>query len=59
MTEHRQKLTDDFVVACLREDYDTLTVDVARSRHPEDIKYERKLRRALERVLAYYGEGPL
>ena len=57
MTETRERLLEAFVIALLLEDYKNLAPDDRD--HPDDIEWRRKTRKAVKRVLAYYGAEPL
>ena len=53
MDETREDLTDQFIVACLLDDLDT--VENAPAWTDEDAKINRKTAKALRRVLKFYG----
>lgn len=50
----REKRTDEFITDCLLDDYHTLSTGEP-PRNPVDREYQRKVRKALKRVLHYYG----
>ena len=55
-TETMHQIKDNIMVAFLKDDLDTIRNTEGLYRHPDDIKYDKKLLKAYKTILKYYGE---
>lgn len=55
-TETMHQIKDNIMVAFLKDDLDTIRNTEGSYRHPDDIKYDKKLMKAYKTILKYYGE---
>lgn len=56
-----EDFAEEFVATMLRDSIDTVTTELNSEgyHHPEDIKYCKKMKKALIKVLAYYSTSPV
>jgi len=51
------EIKDAVMVQFLKDDLDFVKQNIETDRHPNDIKYNKKLLKAYKRILDYYGEN--
>ena len=54
-TETKHQIRDNIMVAFLKDDLATMRDTEGLYRHPDDIKYDKKLMKAYKTILKYYG----